>query len=87
MNQTFKLICRTCDYERTVSGLDPALDLAGSHKDDEGEDHSVDIYSFAYLASGVDRDRLPSAPWLDDTDPRSADPSAVGDDGLADTDD
>lgn len=84
MNQSFKLICTACDYERAVSGLDPALDLGEAHKQREGENHSVDIFSFSHLASLTDREPLPGPfrpPSPETTKPTSAD------DGLVDTDD
>lgn len=84
MNQSFRLVCTACDYERSASGLDPALDLGEAHKASEGENHSVDIFSFSYLASLGESEGLPEAPRP--PGPEAA-RSTTTDDGAVDTDD
>lgn len=50
MSQSYRLVCRGCAFERAVEGLDPALDWMRQHKTRQGDEHSVDVYSFAYLS-------------------------------------
>lgn len=45
----YGLVCRSCPFERTVSGLDPALEWMDRHKAETDDDHSVDVYAFSYL--------------------------------------
>ncbi|MFD1514033.1 hypothetical protein [Halomarina rubra] len=48
-DESYRLVCRACEFERAVDALDPALDWMGHHKRREGEDHNVDVYSVTYL--------------------------------------
>jgi hypothetical protein len=89
MSGPFVVGCRDCGFQRTVAGLDAALDVYEDHKEPGARPHRSEVWSRTYLAD-LGEDAPGYMPSIETTDNApSPDPLVGGETGSkrADTDD